>query len=288
LYVPAPIEDADLEKLNVYQRWNRMIGEMGIIPKRGWNDHHKYWFTTDADLNAFVGPLLSKYHLVVIPRLLLDQITRLETAGKQYVTRVPMEIDVINADKPDDHFTVPWAGEGGDTVDKGLYKGFTGGLKYFFMKTLQVATGDDPETFSQTDRLAEDSARAAQSGPQQGRPVQVQSSRAPQPEKGGRQEDTNVVQLRQIKTLSQALGYGPRGTAETFDRVLGTSIFDTIDGIDHEEEASRALTLWIKGLTPDDVGKVLQAMGKEIEEKASEKREQEELAEERTVGGDES
>lgn len=272
LYVPEPINPENLAKLNVYQRWNAMIGEMGIIPKRGWNNHHKYWFTTDADLNAFIGPLLSKYHLVVIPRLMLDKIERFETAGKQFVTRVPMEIDVINVDTPDDRFTVPWAGEGGDMVDKGLYKGFTGGLKYFFMKTLQVATGDDPETFARTDQLAEDSSRAAQGAPQ-GRPVQVRQSNAPQPERGGRQNEVTAAQLNQVGVLGRALGWGPRGVAEEFDRIHGTAIYPTIDALDDEKEQSRTLAAFLKTKTGEDVGKLLHAMGEEISKRAAAKTE---------------
>jgi len=270
LYVPQPIKADDLAELNVYQRWNAMIGEMGIIPKRGWNDHHKYWFTTDADLNAFIGPLLSKYHLLVIPRILHDQVQRFETAGKQYVTRVPMEISVINADKPGDVFTVPWAGEGGDTVDKGLYKSYTGGLKYFFMKTLQVATGDDPEVFTKTDQLGEMAARDTTPAAA-ARPVNIRQSNAPQPEKGGHQTNVTAVQIRTIKAFSHALEYGPRGTAEMFDRVLGTKIFDTIDGMDADDEAGRVLTEWMKTLTGDQVGRVAQAMADEVARVKAEK-----------------
>lgn len=272
LFVPEPIKAEVLAELNVYQRWNAMQGEMGIIPKRGWNDHHKYWFTTDADLNAFVGPLLRKYHLVVTPRVLLDEIQRFETAGKQYVTRVPMEITVLNADKPDDAFVVPWAGEGGDTVDKGLYKAYTGGLKTFYMKQFQVATGDDPEVFERTDRLAEDASRAAQGAPQ--RQPTVRPSNAPQPERGGRQNEVTSAQLNQVGTLSRVLEWGPREAAEAFDRIHNTAIFDTVDGLEDEKDQAHALTTFLKTKTGEDVGKLLHAMGEEVRKRAEAKAEE--------------
>lgn len=267
LFVPEPISDEDLEKLNVYQRWNRVLKEIGLVPKRGWNAHHKYWFTTDADLNAFVGPLFGKYHLVVIPSIILDQVQRIEPApgSKQFLTRVPMKIRVINADKPDDAFEVDWIGEGADTVDKGVYKAFTGGLKYFYMKLLQVATGDDPEVFTRTDQIGEMAAtQAAQAGNGGQRPVpQTRPSNRPQPQRGGRQDEVTEVQERQVRALSHALGLGVRGVASFIDRVLETNIFETIDAMDNEEEARTALGAWIKSRKGTEIGKVLYEMGQE-------------------------
>ncbi len=267
LFVPESITDEDLAKLNVYQRWNRCIGEIGLVPKRGWNNHHSYWFTTDADLNAFIGPLFRKYHLVVLPTILLDQVLRIEPSpgGKQWLTRVPMHVRVINADKPEDLFEVDWIGEGADTVDKGVYKAFTGGLKYFYMKLLQVATGDDPETFTQTDRLGQMAAENAVSGqprPEQ-RQVNIQPSSRPQPAKGGRQAGATEVQLRQINAMRRALHLNVEGTAAFFDNVLGTSIHDTIEGIENDDEKATTLGEWIKRQAGPDVGRIIYEMGEE-------------------------
>lgn len=276
LYVPTPIKPDDLAELNVYQRWNAMIGEMGIIPKRGWNDHHKYWFTTDADLNAFIGPLLSKFHLLVIPSVLNHAVERFETAGKQYVTRVPMEIHVINADKPDDRFVVSWAGEGGDTVDKGLYKAFTGGLKYFFMKTLQVATGDDPEVFGRTDAIADEAAVSVATG-KTGRPVNVNTAQGrPQPEKGGHQNETTTVQLGQLSALSRALGLGEgderiRAIAAYMDNILKTDIYEKLGELEGEQLEREFKTIVLKTVNGADTGKVLFNMGEDAKKLATQK-----------------
>lgn len=277
LFVPEPISDEDLAKLNVYQRWNRIIGEMGVIPKRGWNDHHKYWFTTDADLNAFVGPLFSKYHLVVIPSAGTPE--RFDTAGKLIVTRVPLTIDVINADSPDDRFTVQWAGEGGDTGDKGLYKAYTGGLKYFYMKLLQVATGDDPETFARTDAIAEGRGVAAlsDSAGDTGQTQVRQVTGRRQPERGGRQDETTMAQIVALGNLSAGMGLGPRGTAEEIDRVLNTQVGELLDQIEGEDAQKAALVAWLKERPGTDTGKVIYAVT-QLAEKALEIRTENESA----------
>jgi hypothetical protein len=48
-------------------------------------------------------------------------------------------------------FRSEWAGQGDDPADKGLYKAYTGALKYFLMKTFLIPTGDDPEADTNTD-----------------------------------------------------------------------------------------------------------------------------------------
>ena len=262
LFVPAPIDTKELEGLNVYQRWNRIIGEMGIIPKRGFNEHHKYWFTTDADLNSFVGPLFAKYHLVVIPAV--TNVERFEPASgaKQYLTRVHFHVLVINADKPEDRFEVDWIGEGADVVDKGVYKAFTGGLKYFYMKLLQVATGDDPETFTRTDALGEMAAQGATQGQRPTASTQTRPSNRQQPEKGGRQQGVTEVQIRQVKAMTKALD-GIRGTASMIDRLFETNVYDTVDGMENAEEAWAALVTFLKTRSGQDVGKLLYEMGQE-------------------------
>lgn len=270
-FVPQPIGDDDLAKLNVYQRINAIRGEIGIIPKRGWNDHHHYWFTTDADLNAYIGPLLSKYHLVVIPSVVHAGVERFETAGKQFVTRVPMMVSVINADKPGEKIEIPWEGEGGDTVDKGLYKALTGGLKYFFTKMLQIATGDDPEVFSRTDALADQAAQAAavQGNSGQGQRPDIRPSSRRQPQKGGRQDEVTEVQLRQVKAMSKALG-GLRIAATVIDSALGTQTYEMIESMDSADEAWLAIEATLKTRTGTDVGKVLYQMSQEQAKRAQE------------------
>mgnify|MGYP003647194857 CR=1 FL=1 len=43
---------------------------------------------------------------------------------------------------------MPWVAQGYDKGDKGLYKAYTGAVKYNLMKTFLIPTGDDPERWS--------------------------------------------------------------------------------------------------------------------------------------------
>lgn len=275
---PEPISDEELAKLNVYGRWSRIIDEIGLVPKRGWNDHHRYWFTLDADLNAFVGPLFAKYHLVVIPRV--TEVERIELPGRQQLTRVKLDVEIINADseKGEDRFTVPWVGEGADTVDKGVYKAYTGGLKFFYMKLLQVSTGDDPELFTQTDRIGQMAAEAAVTPggaprQQQARPA-VTSSQRQQPEKGGRQQGTTQVQVNSFKGLVRGLGLSsdPVAAAETVYEVLGAPaqpLLDSVEGMENTDQQWGAIGEWLKAQPGEVTGKLLYGMGEMVKKATS-------------------
>ena len=174
-----------------------------------------------------------------------------------------MHIKVINADKPDDLFEVDWIGEGGDTGDKGVYKGFTGGLKYFYMKLLQVATGDDPEVFTRTDAIAEGRAGVQTLSDECGSTGSTQVRRVSdrqQPERGGRQAETTRAQVRNLANLANGLGLPLMGVAEEADRVLETKLVDTLNAIDDTEAQKVAVTEFFLGRPGTDTGKVLHAL----------------------------
>jgi hypothetical protein len=48
-------------------------------------------------------------------------------------------------------YTVSWMGAGSDKSDKGLYKAYTGAVKYLLMKTFLISTNDDPEVAKRVD-----------------------------------------------------------------------------------------------------------------------------------------
>jgi hypothetical protein len=273
--VPSPITEAARKSLNLWQKRALMIEELGTVPKRGWNDHHKYNYALEADVVAYLGPLMAKYMVVTTVDVLLDRVERIEmsqtrSGGTMTLTRLPMVVTFINADNPEERDTVTWIGEGSDTGDKGVYKSYTGGLKYLYLKWFMIATGDDPEAFERTDALNESGGRQgveALGGETDVR--QAQGRR--QPQRGGRQNETTNVQIRTLGNLSVGLGYGPRGTAEVIDQTLGTYLTDTLTEIDDEDAQRHALVEFLRGRPGEDTGKVIHAMTQIAEKAAQEK-----------------
>ena len=283
--VPTPIDAEDRKALNLWQKRALMIEELGTVPKRGWNDHHKYNYALEADVVAYLGPLMSKYMLVTKVDVLLDRVERIDMGSTRSgtsmtLTRLPLEVTFINADNPDEREMVTWIGEGSDTGDKGVYKSYTGALKYLYLKWFLIATGDDPEAFTRTDALNEGrtqvenlSEGAGDTGQTQVRQVRGRQ----QPERGGRQNETTMAQIVSLGNLSAGLGLGPRGTAEEIDRVLGTQLGEALDALEGDDAKKAALVAWLKDRPGTDTGKVIYAVT-QLAEKAVQIRGEQETA----------
>lgn len=298
---PAPIKPEERTKLNLWQKRALIIDELGTIPKRGYNAHHQYAYVLEADMVAYLGPLMSKYMLVVDVEVILPQEQESMWVGKTVddpptpmvkktpglervelyttksgstmtLTRLPLRITITNADNPEEKVSIIWVGEGADTGDKGVYKSYTGALKFFYMKWFMVATGDDPEAFERIDELAEGAGV---------RNVQVTEAKKgqQQPEKGGRQVETTPIQLRSLGAMARALHLGAddpgdraRATAAYIDAVLNTALYEAIPEDLEGEAAERAFKQLVLSLPGEDTGKVLQKMSDDAKAEAAEKK----------------
>ena len=156
-------EREDFSALNLYQKLARMSGEAHRIAPRGWNDHFKYNFVPHGDVVDMIRELCAKYGVVVLQRPVVESFHREPASEKQHLTRIIYEYEVINADAPEERFTLPAIGEGVDSLDKGSYKASTGADKYFWFRLLHIPTGDDPDaTGTSSDGRARGKAAAAQ------------------------------------------------------------------------------------------------------------------------------
>lgn len=282
--VPTPIDEEKRRKLNLWQKRALMIDELGTVPKRGYNKHHNYNYALEADVVAYLGPLMTKYMVVTTVDVLLDQVERIEmnrtsSGATMTLTRLPMKVTFINADNPTERDEVVWIGEGSDTGDKGVYKSYTGGLKYLYLKWFMIATGDDPEAFERTDALNESGGRRGVEALSDGDAgsTDVRQANRRQPQRGGRQDETTSVQIRTLGNLSQGLDYGPRGTAEVIDQVLGSNLTDTLAEIDNEDGQRHALIEFLKARPGTETGKVIHRMT-EIAERAAQIRAEHDVA----------
>jgi hypothetical protein len=137
----------------LYRKLAEVMAEVGYVQKQGYNSFHKYKYVTEADLIEAVRQKLAERNVVLIPSV-VDVGERPVTSdkGKQStVTTVKVAFTFCDGDTGELH-RAEWAGAGDDPADKGLYKAYTGALKYFLMKAFLIATGDDPEGDDGTDR----------------------------------------------------------------------------------------------------------------------------------------
>lgn len=113
------------------------------IPKRGWNDFHKYHFATEADIAEALRTELASRNVMLIPGISGMEREKVGEKG-QVLTTLFMSMTFFDAETGET-IERPWLGAGTDKEDKGAYKAITGGEKYFLLKTFLIPTGDDPE-----------------------------------------------------------------------------------------------------------------------------------------------
>ncbi len=120
-----------------------VMAEIHHIPKRGWNDFHKYHFALEADIVDAVRSGLATRQVMLIPSITGMQRDSVGEKGS-VLTTLMMQFTFRDGESGEE-ITRPWLGAGTDKEDKGAYKAMTGGEKYFLLKTFLIPTGDDPE-----------------------------------------------------------------------------------------------------------------------------------------------
>lgn len=130
-------------RATLYRKIAAVMGASDRVPKRGRNKFHNYDYATEADLVESLRGLLAEQGLAFLVSVLSQQRIASEAKAGDF-TRVELEFTLACADTGESVSCRMW-GEGQDPGDKGLYKAYTGAVKYFLMKTFLIPTGDDPE-----------------------------------------------------------------------------------------------------------------------------------------------
>lgn len=163
-----PLSPVPGPEANLWRRLLWIMGEAEWVPRRGWNDFHRYAYATEADVVDSLRKLFVRAGVMwawepIRPEGGFERRERRTQSGVTYVTEMAVEFQFVNADDPSEVRKFVVYGEGEDPSDKGLYKAYTGAIKYALMKSFMVPTGDDPELASAGDRPAPNDRR--ESGP---------------------------------------------------------------------------------------------------------------------------
>jgi hypothetical protein len=121
-----------------------VMAGLETIRKTGYNEEEHYWFARESDINDVFRELL------VSAGLGFDiEYVHHRTREKIPVTEVLLNITWTDVDTG--YFEVKqWIGTGFDYNEKGIYKGYTGGSKYYLLRNFLASQGDtDPETSKQ-------------------------------------------------------------------------------------------------------------------------------------------
>ncbi|STY91764.1 ERF superfamily [Megamonas hypermegale] len=141
-----------MENTKIAKKLVNIMIECGHIAKNGLNSYHQYKYATAEDVLLKVNSALTKNKIasVVIPEIAsMVDVTNLKGNTEHLVT-VNVQIKLIDSESGEcvDLFGI---GSGQDAGDKAVMKAQTAAIKYAYMMSLCIATGDDPEADTKTD-----------------------------------------------------------------------------------------------------------------------------------------
>ena len=129
-----------------------VMQECSHIAKSGTNSYHGYKYATSADVMQKVNSALTKYGIAsfVSPNLISLQDVTTTKGNIEHLATVEVEIKLVDKDSGEEAI-LKGLGNGQDSGDKAVAKALTSAMKYAYMMSLAISTGDDPEADRSTD-----------------------------------------------------------------------------------------------------------------------------------------
>ena len=146
------MENNNFGNSSIAKKLVKVMQECSFVPKNGTNSYHNYKYATAEDVLSAVNKALAKYGIacIVIPTLESNIDVVNQKGNIEHLATVSVHIQLIDSESGEsvDLFGM---GSGQDAADKAIMKAQTAAIKYAFMLSLCIATGDDPEADSGTD-----------------------------------------------------------------------------------------------------------------------------------------
>lgn len=124
----------------------KALFKKGVVARDRTNEFDRYKYFSEAGYKKLFTELFSNAGLELTTSI--DEVERFTVDGKQNNGRQVKVLFTLSDVETGFAETSTFYGEGFDKGDKGLYKAYTGALKYYLANTFMVATGDDPEVES--------------------------------------------------------------------------------------------------------------------------------------------
>jgi len=147
-----------MEKKNLYQKLNCIMGEIKSISKDGnisiktkAGKTFSYSVVTHDNVASLIQPLLVKYGVCILPSVTSMSLTESSNSygNKEYVSNMEVSINVVNSDDPKESFLINTVGLGIDQGDKGSGKAMSYAVKMAMLKLFMIPSGDNEESRSE-------------------------------------------------------------------------------------------------------------------------------------------
>ncbi|MCI1822316.1 MAG: ERF family protein [Megasphaera sp.] len=131
-----------------------VMKDCGYVMKKGENKYHGYTYATGADVLEKINTAFVQYGIAsaAVPELLrLDDITTAKGNVEKLAT-VRMDIQLTDMESGET-VQITGLGSGQDAGDKAVMKAQTAAIKYAYLLSFAISTGDDPEADCHTDEI---------------------------------------------------------------------------------------------------------------------------------------
>lgn len=147
---------------NLAKKLVAIMKECGHVAKNGTNEFHKYSYATATDVLALVNNALTKYGVITAVESTLLDLHEVKTAkgNTENLATVDVSVSFFDSDSGES-LKIKGIGSGQDAGDKAVAKAQTMGIKYAYLTSFAIATGDDPETDSHTDEVMHDNKNSS-------------------------------------------------------------------------------------------------------------------------------
>ena len=129
---------------NIAAKLVKIMAECAFLPKNGVNSFHNYRYVTASDLMEKVNAALVKYNVAsAVNADIVSMSDVVSQSGKtEHLATVRTTVTLIDCDSAET-LTIVGLGSGADVGDKAVPKGLTSSLKYCYLMSFAIATGDD-------------------------------------------------------------------------------------------------------------------------------------------------
>jgi hypothetical protein len=179
--------------------------EVSYLEKKGFNDHFKYSFLSEADCKAAVSAAFRK-HGLVLGRTEVEPVG--EITGKAAVVRVRLLVADVDGEASE-----PWrtagvtfegVGAGSDSSDKAPMKATAAAIKYALTTAFLIATGDDPEKEANAEDLK--SGRKIETGARSSAPKSAAKTAADEADEPARDAAGVLKAIERATTVEHLSG----------------------------------------------------------------------------------
>lgn len=136
----------------LYEKLSLAMKSCSYIEKTGENTFHGYSYVTSSDVLERVNDALTSVGLITAVTPTLLDLREVQTAKGNIDKHATISVTISIIDiETGESVQISGIGSGQDSGDKAIMKAETAAIKYAYMLSFCIATGDDPEADNSTD-----------------------------------------------------------------------------------------------------------------------------------------